>query len=105
MKKQTILRKPAELKAPLLQFSVTNLGLFDSTVRGENMPSSDIDVLIDFQPEKETFQKNPSMRNKLIHDYMGINYLIVWDVAKNIIPTLISQIEEIISMGEDEVKD
>ena len=36
------------------------------------------------------------MRDKLIHDYMGINYLIVWDVAKNIIPTLIPQIEEII---------
>lgn len=36
------------------------------------------------------------MRDKLIHDYMGINYLIVWDVAKNIIPTLIPQIKEVI---------
>lgn len=33
---------------------------------------------------------------KLIHDYMGINYLIVWDVAKNIIPVLIPQIKAII---------
>ena len=56
MKKQTVLRKLAELKAPLLQFGVTKLGLFGSTVRGENKPGSDIDVLIDFQPEKETFQ-------------------------------------------------
>jgi uncharacterized protein with HEPN domain len=31
---------------------------------------------------------------------MEINYLIVWDVAKNIIPTLIPQIEEIIEEGE-----
>ena len=52
MKKQTVLRKLAELKAPLLQFGVTKLGLFGSTVRGENKPGSDIDVLIDFQPEK-----------------------------------------------------
>lgn len=36
------------------------------------------------------------MRDKLIHDYMGINYLIVWDVAKNIIPVLIPQIKAII---------
>jgi uncharacterized protein with HEPN domain len=36
------------------------------------------------------------MRDKLIHDYMGVNYHIVWDVAKNIIPTLIPQIEEVI---------
>lgn len=33
------------------------------------------------------------MRDKLIHDYMGVNYLIVWNVAKNIIPVLILQIE------------
>lgn len=36
------------------------------------------------------------MRDKLIHDYMGVNYLIVWDVAKNIISILIPQIETII---------
>lgn len=56
MKKETVLRKLAELKTPLSQFGVTKLGLFGSTVRGENKPGSDIDVLIDFQPEKETFQ-------------------------------------------------
>ncbi len=36
------------------------------------------------------------MRDKLIHDYMGINYAIVWDVVKNIIPVLKQQIETII---------
>lgn len=36
------------------------------------------------------------MRDKLIHDYMGVNYNIVWDVAKNIIPILIPQIEEVL---------
>ncbi len=36
------------------------------------------------------------MRDKLIHDYMGVNYSIVWDVVKNIIPTLKQQIERII---------
>ena len=48
MKKQTVLRKLAELKTPLLQLCVTKLGLFGSTVRGENKQGSDIDVLIDF---------------------------------------------------------
>ena len=36
------------------------------------------------------------MRDRLIHDYIGINYFIVWDVAKNIIPVIKPQIEEII---------
>ncbi len=36
------------------------------------------------------------MRDKLIHDYMGVDYSIVWDVVKNIIPVLKNQIEIII---------
>ena len=36
------------------------------------------------------------MRDKLIHDYMGINYLIVWDVVKNKIPQLQEQIDKVI---------
>ncbi|CDN31603.1 protein of unknown function DUF86 [Mucinivorans hirudinis] len=36
------------------------------------------------------------MRDRLIHDYMGINYYIVWDVAKNIIPTIREQVDAII---------
>ena len=36
------------------------------------------------------------MRDRLIHDYMGINYSIVWDVVKNKIPELYPQILEIL---------
>jgi uncharacterized protein with HEPN domain len=32
------------------------------------------------------------MRDRLIHDYMGVNYSIVWDVIKNKIPDLCKQI-------------
>lgn len=36
------------------------------------------------------------MRDRLIHDYMGVNYSIVWDVVKNKIPELHAQIIEVI---------
>lgn len=36
------------------------------------------------------------MRDRLIHDYMGVNYSIVWDVVKNKIPELYDQIEGVI---------
>lgn len=36
------------------------------------------------------------MRDKLIDDYFGINYIIVWDVINNKIPDLRNQIEKII---------
>lgn len=36
------------------------------------------------------------MRDRLIHDYMGVNYTIVWDVARNKIPELYDQIIEVL---------
>jgi uncharacterized protein with HEPN domain len=32
------------------------------------------------------------MRDRLIHDYIGVNYSIVWDVMKNKIPEIHEQI-------------
>jgi uncharacterized protein with HEPN domain len=37
------------------------------------------------------------MRDKLIHDYTGVDYYLVWDVTKNSIPELEFQINEIIT--------
>jgi uncharacterized protein with HEPN domain len=37
------------------------------------------------------------MRDRLIHDYMGINYRIVWDVARNVIPQVRAQISDVIA--------
>ena len=36
------------------------------------------------------------MRDKLIHDYFGVDYDIVWDVVINKVPALRLQIEEIL---------
>jgi uncharacterized protein with HEPN domain len=40
------------------------------------------------------------MRDRLIHDYMGVDYSIVWDVIKNKIPDLLVQINEVIESME-----
>ena len=37
------------------------------------------------------------MRDRLIHDYIGVNYSIVWDVFYNKIPELYEQIQEVIN--------
>ena len=40
------------------------------------------------------------MRDRLIHDYMGVNYSIVWDVIINKIPKLHEQIESVLRANQ-----
>ncbi len=55
MNKKSVLERLSSLKAPLMLLGVSQLGLFGSTVRGENTPNSDIDILLDFESGKETY--------------------------------------------------
>ena len=41
------------------------------------------------------------MRNKLIHNYLEIDFNVVWDVIKNDIPVLIAQLERILPPETD----
>lgn len=36
------------------------------------------------------------MRDRLIHDYMGVNYTLVWDVMKNKVPDMYLQIIDLL---------
>lgn len=51
-------------------------------------------IPVDFKVKWGSIQwKNMAgMRDRLIHDYIGVNYSIVWDVLVNKIPELSSQI-------------
>lgn len=47
-----------------------------------------------------TISQSNLSRDRLIHDYMGVDYSIVWDVVKNKIPILSEQISEVIQKEE-----
>ena len=55
MNKKSVMSRLSSLKTPLMAVGVSQLGLFGSTVRGENTPKSDIDILIDFNAGQETY--------------------------------------------------
>jgi len=53
--KHTILHTMQNHKTELLDFGVSRIGLFGSYARNEQTPHSDIDILVDFSPEKENY--------------------------------------------------
>lgn len=55
-------------KPKLSKFGIRNVGLFGSYIRNEQSTESDIDLLIDFEPEQENFD----------------NYMAVCDLFENI---------------------
>lgn len=42
-------------KSNLSKFGIKDVGLFGSYIRGEESEQSDIDILIDFEPEMESY--------------------------------------------------
>ena len=55
-------------KSELSRYGVSHIGLFGSYLRNEQSKRSDIDLLIDFEPDKESFD----------------NYMAVYDIFENL---------------------
>jgi predicted nucleotidyltransferase len=53
--KELIFQRILDEKKQLSFYGVKNIGLFGSFVRGDQAPMSDIDILVEFIPDKHTF--------------------------------------------------
>lgn len=56
--KEQIFRLISTAKPELQSLGIRNIGIFGSYVRGEQTKTSDIDILIDFEPEKENYDND-----------------------------------------------
>lgn len=53
---QTIKSTIEQHKAQLRAFGLRRVGIFGSAVSGSLMPQSDVDLLLDFDPDKKTYR-------------------------------------------------
>ena len=66
--KENILEQIKINRSELNKFGISNIGLFGSYLRNEQSEKSDIDLLVDFFPDKESFD----------------NYMAVCDIFENL---------------------
>ena len=66
--KEFILSEMKQQKRELQKLGIVRIGLFGSYVREEQTEKSDIDILLEFEPEKENFD----------------NYMTVYDILENL---------------------
>lgn len=66
--KENIIAILRSQKSELSKYGVQTIGLFGSYLRNEQTAQSDIDLLIDFDPQKETFD----------------NYMAVYDLFESV---------------------
>jgi len=64
--KQDIFDSLSENKGAIKSFGVKSLGLFGSFVKNTQTDISDVDILVEFEPEKKTFD-NLEFANKLFN--------------------------------------
>src|SRR4030042_3538000 len=53
--KDTIVAGLRKSRRQLLSYGVRSIGLFGSFARGQARPESDVDLLVEFDPDKKTF--------------------------------------------------
>lgn len=63
--KQFILSQIKQLKGELRKFGVIRIGLFGSYARGEQSENSDIDILLEFEPDQENFDNYMSVYDEI----------------------------------------
>ncbi len=84
---------------------IRELALYGSVLRADFRADSDVDVLVDFEPGKVVGFAILDMEeefsrlfggHKVVHDYMHVDFDIVWDVATANVPPLVAQLAALV---------
>ena len=79
---KTILTKLEENKATIKKYGVKRIGLFGSYIRNEQKPASDVDILVEFEKDKITFDNYMDLKFFLEDLFKCKVDLVMQDVIK-----------------------
>ena len=94
--KEEIVRRILNEREKLALFGVVSIGLFGSFARGEQTPSSDIDILVEFDREKHTFDNFMEV-SFLLEDLLGRKVEVVTPegLSPHIGPHILREVERV----------
>jgi hypothetical protein len=94
--KEDLINRILKQRERLSFFGVTSIGLFRSFVRGEQTDSSDIDLLVEFSPEKHTFDNFMDV-SFLLEKTLGQKIEIVTPegLSPHIAPHILEEVERV----------
>jgi len=94
--KEELIRRILEQRERLSFFGVTSIGLFGSFVREGQTASSDIDILVEFAPEKHTFDNFMEV-SFLLEDTLGRKVEVVTPegLSPHIGPHILKEVERV----------
>ena len=95
LNKQYIFNQLAQRKTEIKKFGVQKVGLFGSYVRGEEKENSDIDILIEFENGKSTFDNFMNLCFYLDDLFTGtkVEVVTMGGLSKYIGPFILKEVE------------
>jgi len=94
--KEAVLQCILEIRPQLVRLGVRSIGLFGSFVRNEQTPSSDVDILVEFSPNRHTFDNFMDV-SLLLEDVLGRNVDLVTreSLSPYIGPHILREVERV----------
>ena len=98
--KKDILEFIKDNRERLLTFGVKKIGIFGSFVRGEQSKNSDLDILVEFDPEKKNYKNYIKLYN-FLEDSLGVSVDMVTSesLSPYIGPHILKEVEYFVLSG------